>query len=105
MVSRENRAEDLVFLSVCKSSGFKVKVRRGRVGGSVCVRGKRQRRKEGIRGRINLADRENNKVKCQKQEVTDYNLMEMVVLRMCGGGINRNIKFQGRRGQRKKKRK
>lgn len=28
-------------------------------------------RKEGIRGRISLADAENNKVKCQKQEVTD----------------------------------
>lgn len=50
-----------------------------------------------------MADRENNKVKCQKQEVTDYNLMKMVVLRMCGGGINRNIKVQVKRGQRKKR--
>lgn len=33
----------------------------------------------------------NNKVKCQKQEVTESNLTMMVVLKMCGGGI-KNIK-------------
>lgn len=46
---------------------------------------KSERRKEGVKGRISFADGENNKVKCQKQEVTDYNLMKMLVL--CGGGI------------------
>lgn len=52
----------------------------------------RERRKKGIREGISLADGENNKVKCQKQEVTDYNLTKMVVFRVCGGGINRNMK-------------
>lgn len=44
-----------------------------------------------------MADEENNKVKCQKQEVTDYNLVKIVARRMCGGGMNMNIKAQGRR--------
>ncbi len=39
--------------------------------------------------RISLTDAENNKVKCQRQEVTDCKVMATVVLRMCGGGIKR----------------